>query len=194
MVPVLSRTTVLTRPTVSSAADVLKRIPCRAPTPFATMMATGVASPSAQGQLMTSTAIPLASAKPVSAPTRSHTRVATAAMAITTGTNMPATLSAILDMGALVAEASLTIRIIWESVVSSPTRVARHSRKPDRLTVAEATLSPAALSTGMLSPVRADSSTAEAPLSTIPSTGTDDPGFTTNTSPTCTWSMGTNFS
>ena len=47
-----------------------------------------------------------------------------AAMEITAGTKTPDTLSAILAMGALVAAASLTIRMIWDRVVSSPTRVA----------------------------------------------------------------------
>ena len=88
------------------------------------MMATGVASPSAHGQLMTSTEIPRARAYPKSAPVASHTAVAISAMAITTGTNRPLTRSATLAMGALVAAASLTMRMIWESVVSSPTRVA----------------------------------------------------------------------
>ena len=52
----------------------------------------------------------------------------TAAMEITAGTNTPDTLSAILAMGALVAAASLTMRMIWDRVVSWPTRVARQRR------------------------------------------------------------------
>lgn len=43
-------------------------------------------------------------------------------MQMTVGTNTPETLSAIFAIGAFVAAASLTMRIIWESVVSSPTR------------------------------------------------------------------------
>ena len=73
------------------------------------MMATGVASPSAQGQLMTSTEMPRARAKPTLWPSSSHTAVVTAAMAMTAGTNTPETLSATFAMGALVAAASLTI-------------------------------------------------------------------------------------
>ena len=84
--------------------------------------------------------------------------------------------------------------MIWDSVVSSPTRVARHLRKPDWFTVAAETVSPAALSTGMLSPVRADSFTALAPSSTTPSTGMFSPGRTTKISPCCTWSMETSVS
>ena len=49
-------------------------------------------------------------------------------IAITEGTNMPETLSAILAIGALVAAASLTMRIIPASVVSSPTLVASQTR------------------------------------------------------------------
>ena len=61
--------------------------------------------------------------------------------------------------------------MICESVVSSPTRVARQRRKPDWFTVAAETVSPAALSTGMLSPVSAASLTALVPSKTTPSTG-----------------------
>ena len=59
--------------------------------------------------------------------------------------------------------ASLTILMICDRVVSSPTCMARHFKNPDRWTVAAETLSPAALSKGMLSPVSADSSTALSP-------------------------------
>ena len=54
-VPVLSSTTTSVLPAVSRAAAVLKRMPCFAPTPLPTMMATGVASPREQGQEITST-------------------------------------------------------------------------------------------------------------------------------------------
>ena len=64
MVPVLSSATMSTRPVSSSDAAVLNRMPFFAPSPLPTMMATGVASPSAQGQLMTSTEMPRARAKP----------------------------------------------------------------------------------------------------------------------------------
>ena len=48
------------------------------------------------------------------------------AIPITTGTNTPAILSASLAIGAFDAPASSTNRMIWESVVSSPTFSARH--------------------------------------------------------------------
>ena len=110
---------------------------------------------------------------------------------MTAGTNTPDTLSAILAIGAFVAAASLTIWMICESVVSSPTRVARYLRKPDWFTVAAETDAPGALSAGMLSPVSAASLTALVPASTTPSTGMRSPGRTTNTSPVCTCSTGT---
>ena len=122
---------------------------------------------------------------------RSHTTVVTSAIEMTAGTKMPETLSAIFAIGALVAAASETIWMICESVVSCPTRVARQVKKPDWLTVAAETVSPGALSAGMLSPVSAASLTALVPLSTTPSTGMLSPGRTTKVSPDCTCSMGT---
>ena len=61
--------------------------------------------------------------------------------------------------------------------------------KPDWFRVAANTLSPAALSTGMLSPVSADSSTALVPSRITPSTGMFPPGRTRKMSPSATWSM-----
>ena len=115
-------------------------------------------------------------------------------MLITAGTNTPETRSATFAMGAFVAAASLTMRMICESVVSSPTREARQRRKPDWFSVAAETASPAALSTGMLSPVSAASFTALLPSSTTPSTGMVSPGRTTKMSPVRTCPMGTTVS
>ena len=65
MVPVLSRATICIFPVSSRETAVLNMMPFLAPIPLPTMMATGVASPRAQGQLMTSTEIARASAKPM---------------------------------------------------------------------------------------------------------------------------------
>ena len=73
------------------------------------MMVTGVASPSAQGQLITNTEIPLAKAKPIVFPAISHAITVITAIMITAGTNTPETLSATFAIGAFVAAASLTI-------------------------------------------------------------------------------------
>ena len=131
MVPVLSSATIWVLPVSSRDTAVLKRIPFFAPRPFPTIIATGVARPRAQGQLITSTEMPLARAKPTVCPAKSQPSVVITAMVITAGTKMPDTLSATFAMGALVAAASLTIWIIWDNVVSSPTRVAWQRIKPD---------------------------------------------------------------
>ena len=65
----------------------LKRMPRRAPRPVPTMMAVGVARPSAQGQEMTRTEMAHVSAKEKSRPRKSHTTSVRRAMPITTGTN-----------------------------------------------------------------------------------------------------------
>ena len=194
MVPVLSNTTMSALPVCSSDTAVLNSIPFLAPTPFPTIIATGVASPRAHGQLMTSTEMALATANPAVCPMTIHMIKVNTAIPMTTGTNTPDTLSAILAMGALVDAASFTIRIICESVVSSPTLTALHLRNPELLIVAADTRDPTVLSTGMLSPVSDDSSTAEIPSVTTPSTGMLSPGLITNISPTPTCSTGTSFS
>ena len=60
-----------------------------------TIIATGVARPRAHGQLITSTEMPLAKAKPTLSPASSHTIIVITAMVITAGTKTPETLSAI---------------------------------------------------------------------------------------------------
>ena len=66
MVPVLSSTMVSTLCRFSSASALLMSMPNSAALPVPTMMATGVARPSAQGQEMTSTEMALerANSKP----------------------------------------------------------------------------------------------------------------------------------
>ena len=109
IVPVLSSATIWVLPVVSRDVAFLKRIPFFAPTPLPTIIATGVASPNAQGQLITRTEMPLAKAKPTVSPAISQAKIVTSAIHITTGTNIPETLSATFAIGAFVADASLTI-------------------------------------------------------------------------------------
>ena len=109
IVPVLSKATICVFPVFSSATAFLNKILFLAAFPLPTIIATGVASPNAQGQLITNTDIPLASAKPTSFPAISHTTMVISAITITTGTNTPDTLSAAFAIGAFVAAASLTI-------------------------------------------------------------------------------------
>ena len=75
-------------------------------------MATGVASPKAQGQEITKTEIALESANSNPIPAISQTIPVTIAIPITTGTNTPLTLSANLAIGALELLASSTKRMI----------------------------------------------------------------------------------
>ena len=191
--PVLSSTTVSSEPATSSASALLMRTPSFAPRSVPTMMAVGVARPSAHGQLITSTdtAWLNATAKSPGARNASHPTSVTAATAMTTGTNTPAMRSAWRSMGALELVASSTRRMMFASVVSAPTAVASIVNQPRRDTVAPVTWSPTPFSAGTGSPVIADSSTEAEPSRTTPSTGTDSPARTTSTSPTRTSSVGT---
>ena len=124
MVPVLSITTVSIRCAVSSASPDLIRTPFPAPLPVPTIIATGVARPSAQGQEITSTEIAIENANSTLAPMASQEAPATRAITMTTGTNTPATRSASRAIGAFEAPASSTSRMIWLMVESAPTRCA----------------------------------------------------------------------
>ena len=59
MVPVLSKTIVSIFPAISKISADLIKIPCFAPIPVPTIMAVGVANPSAQGHEITKTDIPI---------------------------------------------------------------------------------------------------------------------------------------
>ena len=105
------------------------RTPFSAALPVPTMMATGVARPRAQGQEITSTAMPTERQNcTLWPPTKAHSSAAASAMDITTGTNTPLILSARREMGALLEDASSISFTIWDRVVSAPTRVASSSR------------------------------------------------------------------
>ena len=168
MVPVLSRATIWIFPVSSSETAVLKRMPFLAPIPFPTIMATGRRKAKCTGAADDEHGD--SSCKSVA---KRHVRQAARSMVvimemvITAGTKTPETRSAILAIGALVAAASLTIWMIWERVVSSPTRVAvALDESRTGLQWQQKSGRPAALSTGMLSPVRADSFTALVPSRT----------------------------
>ena len=97
-------------------------------------------------------------------------------------------------MGGLEPCACSTSRMICASAVSAPTLVARKVKEPVVFMVAPITSSPAPLTTGIGSPVSIDSSTADEPLTTMPSTGTFSPGRTTTRSPVTTLATGTSTS
>ena len=75
------------------------------------MIATGVARPKAQGQLITSTEMARERAKVTVSPRASHNTNVRIAKTMTRGTKTPLTLSAVLAKGALVEAASCTSRM-----------------------------------------------------------------------------------
>ncbi len=99
-VPVLSTTSVCKRPACSSAVALRMRMPDCAPRPVPTMIAVGVASPSAHGHAITSTATACTSAVAASPAIHHVAKNVTTAMARTIGTKMPETRSAVRWMGA----------------------------------------------------------------------------------------------
>ena len=129
-----------------------------------------------------------------SGPKSNHATNAVMARAITIGTNTPATWSASRWMGALLDCASSTSWTIWPRAESLPTRRARNVTLPVVFTVAPITSSPIFLGTGNGSPVSIDSSTADAPSVTTPSTGIFSPGFTITRSPGTTASTASSVS
>ena len=108
-------------------------------------MATGVASPNAQGQEITSTQMAQDKANSKVAPDNNHTAPVMSAIHITVGTKIPAILSARRAMGALLELASSTRRIIPANAVSSPTFSASILIKPALLMVAPTTRLPTSL-------------------------------------------------
>ena len=195
-VPVLSKTTVSTRPAVSSASPPRTRIPASAPFPVPTMIAVGVARPMAHGQAMITTPMKAvrASVKRGSGPTSIQATNVSDAITRTSGTNTSLTRSASRWIGALEPWARSTSSTIRARAVSRPTCVARITNEPVVLIVAPMTSSPADLVTGIGSPVSMDSSTAEAPSTTTPSTGTLSPGRTRSRSPGTTVASSTSSS
>ena len=136
-------------------------MPSWAPRPVPTIRAVGVASPSAQGQAMISTATAAVKAASGSPLNTSQPTNVSSAITSTTGTKTAEMRSASRSTGALVRWASSTRRVICASCVSAPTRVARTTRRPEALTVEPTTASPGPTSTGTGSPVSRDRSTAE---------------------------------
>jgi hypothetical protein len=145
--------------------------------------AAGVAIPRAQGHAMIITETNARSEKvrPI-LPAKYQPSPAAIAIKITAGTKYFATVSAILCIGAFPIRASSTSLIICDRTVSCPTFVALTFIRPFRFIVPPITSCPTVLSTGILSPVIADSSTEEEPSTTSPSTGILSPGLITNVS------------
>ena len=181
---------------VSSTVPSLMSTPSWAPFPIPTVSAVGVARPSAQGQATQMTAMAGMSActRRPSEPAgtrKNHAQNTTSAISRMAGTNTAAMRSAMRWMGAFVPWASSTARTMRASVESAPTRRARTVTAPVVFWVPPVTASPAAFTTGSVSPVSMDSSTSVAPSTTTPSTGIFSPGRTSTVSPATTWANGT---
>ncbi len=184
-------TTASIRAEVSSAMAFLNKIPRLAPSPLPTMIAVGVASPSASGQVITTTVIANSIASLRGRPTASQVTSVAAPPISATNTSQNAARSASLCPGALEFCASCTNFTICASAVSAPTLVARTRSVPFLLIVAPVTGDPGALDTGRLSPVTTDSSTSLRPSSTTPSVPILSPGRTSSRSPTAISAVGT---
>src|SRR3989338_5982132 len=195
MVPVLSTTTISTLWSFSNVAASLIKIPSFAPLPTPTIIAVGVASPSAQGQAITR--IPTNDTSPrdsacenpsICVPKVSQMPRVTNEIINTIGTKIPEILSASACIGARLPCASSTILMIWARKVSEPTFVVLNVKALLVLIVPVTTLSPIFFSTGIGSPVTMASSINEEPSTIIPSTGILAPGFTITKSQ-CTTSL-----
>ena len=193
-VPVLSNATTSTLWASSSACASLIKMPFFAATPVPVMMAAGVASPSAQGQAITSTATAriMASSKP--APIHSQPSSVASATSSTTGTKTADTWSTMRCKGALAACASSTSRMMRDNTVSAPTAVTCITTRPSPLMEPPVRGAPTSRVTGKGSPVSMDSSTWVWPSRMLPSTGMRSPGRTTSRSPAITSATGTSTS
>ena len=185
-VPVLSTTTWVRREALCRASLLRMSTLAWAARLVPTMMAIGVARPRAQGQAMTSTAMAVVRAKASrgSGPMNSHQANEAAAMRITIGTNTPAIRSTSRPMGGLDIWAERTMRMMRASVVSSPSRLTRRTKAPERFMVPPVTASPSSRATASGSPVSMDSSMVVRPSVITPSMGTFSPGRTRTRSPT----------
>ena len=150
-----------------------------------------MASPSAHGQAMMSTATAAVNDGCTPEPMSRCTANVPSDSRMTIGTKTAEMRSASRCTGALPDWASRTSRAMCASWVFAPTRVARTVSSPPAFTVPPTTRSPRPTSTGTDSPVIMDVSTAEAPPSISPSVAIFSPGRTRKTSPTASAPMGT---
>ncbi len=182
-VPVLSKARSVACPSASRAAASRTSTPFRAAAPSPTITATGVASPSAQGQAITSSVTAGRQAW-ASDPVATHqpARVSRASARMT-GTKTALMRSARSWAGALEPWAWATRAAMRASWVSAPTAWISCSRADPWTTVPATRVSPTPLGTGSGSPVSMDSSTSACPATTRPSAGTAWPGSTRTRSP-----------
>ena len=175
-VPVLSNTKCVAAASVSSAWPRVTSTPRRNSVPVAAVSAAGVASDSAHGQVTTSTATVIHSARDGSI--AYHARATTAASTSSAPTNQRATRSASCAIFGFSVCARSIRRTMPASTVSCPTRPTRIVSGPFRFTAPPVSASPARFATARDSPVSSDSSTLLSPSTTVPSAGMAAPGRT----------------
>src|SRR5699024_2311501 len=115
-----------------------------------TIIAVGVARPSAHGHAIIKMEITIVKAKSPVSPPKYQAEPEIIASTITIGTKYPEIISAILAIDAFEPCASSTNLIICDKAVSFPTLVALYRIVPFLLILAPITLSPAFFSTGIL--------------------------------------------
>ncbi len=190
-VPVLSKITASSFRASSRPRRSRTRSPFRAPSVVEMATTSGIASPRAWGQAMTSTVTTRWMANCPVAPAMSHT----------TAVSMPAETATTVSQNAARSArswardrdcwASSTSRMIPARVVSSPVPVTSTRSDPDWFTVPPMTSSPSSFWTGRDSPVIMASFTELSPFTTVPSAGTLSPGRTRTTSPSLSASNAT---
>ena len=183
-VPVLSSATTRIRASSSTWIPPLIRTPRRAPVPSAATSVIGTEMTSAHGAAATTRMVAMRAAPLQANPATSGSMVATRTPAASTsGLYHRPKRSMKRWLVPLRSCASSTSPMMRDSVFSANGFVARTSSAPERLIVPASTRSPCCFSTGTLSPVTGDSSSADWPDTITPSVGTDPPGLSRNTSP-----------
>ena len=141
--------------------------------------------------IRTATALTKPKVRAGSGPKTIQTTKVSAARPMTAGTNHMVTRSTNAWIGSFPPCAASTMRIIWASIVASPTATARKVKAPVWLIVPPVTGLPIVFSTGNGSPEIMLSSIQLAPSVTSPSTGTLSPGRTATRSDGRTSAIGT---
>ena len=155
--------------------------PARARAPSAAVIAAGVASERAQGQVTTRTETSTGIIRDGS--WSSHPTATPVASTSTPPMNHAAARSASSAMAGRSRAACSARRSTPPRTVSSPVETTSASTTPEPLTLPASTRSPAERATGFDSPVSRDSSNAECPERMVPSAGTTSPGRTRTRSP-----------
>ena len=180
-VPVLSARQWVASASRSTAFARVAMRPARARAPRAAVIAAGVASERAQGQVTTRTETSTGIIRAGS--WTSHPMATPAASTRTPPMNHAAARSASCAMAGRSRAACSAWRSTPPSTVASPVLVTSTSTIPAPLMLPASTWLPAERATGFDSPVSRDSSNAECPERMVPSAGTTSPGRTRTRSP-----------